>query len=323
VRRRLRERNECELARLLYVAVTRARDRLYVVGSPRRSGPGSLLGVLDLVRASDTPRFDALLPRIDVDAAPIAAPRSEQARRLDTPQRSNYLSGARSFHERDGDSNAAPRRVRASRLAAAVDRQLGLSLPMPNASSSPSTTPAHVDDDDRLPPRPAGRLAHAIVALVATEARDSLSDWPRLRAVVERAAKANGVVDAPAALLDRCAATLHGPLRALVERGASLSFEEALSLDSNGVVVEGNADLIARVSDRTIVVELKLAEARARSSAAQLQVAAYAAALEQRGERAVHVAAWALGDVDPPAPSPFGRTQKSALERALSSLRKM
>jgi ATP-dependent helicase/nuclease subunit A len=299
VRRRLRERNEGELARLLYVALTRARDRLYVVGAPRRTGTGSLLGLLELARDADPARFDALLPRLEVPAA--LPPRVADA----PPAGDEPTPGALAM---PAPQPPVRLRVRASELAARQLPQLGLGL----------IRRAAEDEADRLPPRAAGRLAHAIIALVATEAPAALADPPAIERVVARAARACGVADAPPELLERCARTLGGPVRALLTDGYELSFEEPLWLARPSIVIEGKADLVARRDDRTLVVELKLTEARAGAAPALLQASAYAAALEQRGEPAVHLVTWALG-AEPPPPQPFGRALKSRLEKALAA----
>jgi ATP-dependent helicase/nuclease subunit A len=303
VRRRLRERNEGELARLLYVALTRARDLLYVVGAPRRSGPGSLLGLLDIARTAHPEAFDALLPREEV---PAILPAGTQAPAPVDVATTLALPAP------------LPRsrvRVRAAELGARADRQLGLGL-----IGAPAF--AGVPEEERLPPRAAGRLAHAIVGLVATEMPDAIFDDPtgaRLSAVVEHAARACGAANAPTELLARCAATLAGPVRQLLDEEYALSFEESLVLERDGVRVEGRADLVARRDDRTLVVELKLAQKKARGDGALLQVCAYAAALEEAHAPALHVVTWTLGDARPDAPVPFGRAHKSRLEKALAS----
>jgi hypothetical protein len=296
VRRRLRDRNEGELARLLYVALTRARDNLYLVGAPRRAGAGSLLGLLDIVRAEHQAELDVLLPRIEVPAVPAAPPATAASSSLLEPL--TLLP----------PPPVTRLRVRASDIGARVQAQMGLGFP---AAASV--------DDDRLPPRVAGRLAHAIVALVATEAAEALADEESTRVAVTKAARACGVGDAPPQLLDRVVRTLRGPVRELLQTEHVLCFEEALWLEQDRVVVEGKADLVARSETRTVVVELKLSEARARGDAALLQVSAYAAALAQQGEKALFVSTWVLGDTDVEV-QPFGRALQNRLARALASL---
>ncbi|MCC7069938.1 MAG: UvrD-helicase domain-containing protein [Deltaproteobacteria bacterium] len=64
VRRRLRVRAEAELARLLYVAATRARERVFVVGQAGRNF--SMLTLFAEVRERAPEQMDALLPQVAV-----------------------------------------------------------------------------------------------------------------------------------------------------------------------------------------------------------------------------------------------------------------
>ena len=78
VRQRLRQRGEAELARLLYVALTRARDQVFVVGGARRAF--SMHTLLGVVRTLAPDAMAALLPLQPVPSVPTAsdgdAPRS-------------------------------------------------------------------------------------------------------------------------------------------------------------------------------------------------------------------------------------------------------
>lgn len=71
VRLRLRQRGEAELARLLYVALTRARDRVHVVGQEGRSF--SMHTLLGLVRAQAPEAMAALMPAAVLPAAVLPA----------------------------------------------------------------------------------------------------------------------------------------------------------------------------------------------------------------------------------------------------------
>ncbi|HEY4221263.1 MAG TPA: 3'-5' exonuclease, partial [Myxococcota bacterium] len=294
VRKKLRERNECELARVLYVALTRARDRIYVVGEPRRAGPGSLLGVLEMVRAAHSATFDALLPRVDVKARL----EPEQERALPSALTA-HSDGAAAMLRAPEPLPAAPRKLRAHDIGRGADAAI-----------------ERLDDDEqpRLPPRTAGRLAHAIIALVAAEAPELIGDDDTLRIAVENAARACGAHDAPESILGACRATLAHPIQALLDAGASLSFNEPVSLPSGDVVVDGRADLVVRTDDgRVVVVELKLGHEPAR-----VQASIYAAALEHSGAVDVHVALWEVGDRAPAAPAPLDH---ALVARALDDAR--
>jgi ATP-dependent helicase/nuclease subunit A len=316
VRRARRERDERELARLLYVAVTRAREQLYVVGAPRRTGPGTMLGLLELVRGRDVEAFDALLPGHatgDIGASPPwRAPATATT------------AAAPAMAVDDTPEPAGPARralrVRASTLLAQATPQLAITL----------TGGADGDhhDDDVLPPRARGRLAHAIIGLVATELPHALHDDRETRAAVASAEHAlgsppGGVDDA---LRERIVATLRGPLLALHREGRHFQAEvpAVLVLDDGsggGVVVEGTADLIASGERDAVVVELKLSAQQARAESTTLQLLACCAGLEQRGfPLPLRYAAWAIGDPTPTPPLPWGKVARRQLATVLASL---
>jgi hypothetical protein len=211
-------------------------------------------------------------------------------------------------------------RVRASTLLAQATPQLAITL----------TGGADGDhhDDDVLPPRARGRLAHAIIGLVATELPHALHDDRETRAAVASAEHAlgsppGGVDDA---LRERIVATLRGPLLALHREGRHFQAEvpAVLVLDDGsggGVVVEGTADLIASGERDAVVVELKLSAQQARAESTTLQLLACCAGLEQRGfPLPLRYAAWAIGDPTPTPPLPWGKVARRQLATVLASL---
>jgi ATP-dependent exoDNAse (exonuclease V) beta subunit len=309
VRRRMRERSETELARVLYVALTRARDRLFVVGLPRRQGPGSLAGILERVRAAAPAVVDALLPKHVVDAE-VPPPLELPARAVEETSTLELVPPPA--------PPPGPVRVRASELIEARAIQPGLFSGTADADDA-------LEDEERMPPRAAGRLAHALVQLAAVELAEHIGadgdDDAALRAGLERGARALGLHAGEVApeLLDAIVRTVRGPVRALLERGAVLSFEERLRLERDGVVIEGRADLIARLPDRTVCVELKGSPARA--ARAELQAMAYAAALAQVESAPVYFARWAVGDTAPAAEAPYKKAAEARLGAALAEIR--
>jgi len=315
VRRARRERDERELARLLYVAVTRAREQLYVVGAPRRSGPSTMLGLLDLTRARDVEAFDALLPERSTGDVGVSPP----WRRPPTTTTGPTAPAV----EEIADDVAPPRgavRVRASTLLAQATPQLAITLQ--------GASDGDLHDDDVLPPRARGRLAHAIIGLIATELPHALHDEAETRAAVAAAEHAlgspPGAVDD--ALRERLMATLRGPLLALHREGRHFQAEvpAVLVVDDGaggGVVVEGTADLVASGERDAVVVELKLSPAQARAESTTLQLLSCCAGLEQRGfPLPLRYAAWAVGESTPPAPSPWGKVARRQLATVLASL---
>jgi ATP-dependent exoDNAse (exonuclease V) beta subunit len=327
VRQRLKERSEAELARLLYVAMTRARDRLYFVGQPRRAGPGSLLGVFDLARAADPERVDAWLPRVDVE---VHASKLIQAAAPGTGASASRwapLAAERTSVAADGPPAAwvtpAPfprgrREAAPSELARMGGSQIAFGLGQALESEIPDAAERFLE---RWSPLEDGRLAHALVATVAQERAEHLTDADDVARSLRAAARAHGVTRVPEELIALCARTLGGPVRRLLEGGYDLSFEEPLVLQTEHLVLDGRADLVARGSARTIVVELKLAPSRGRGEAALLQAAAYASALEAREDAPVAVAVWALGEDAPPPPLALSASLRRRLAEALRALR--
>ncbi|MBM4281023.1 MAG: hypothetical protein FJ137_09775 [Deltaproteobacteria bacterium] len=330
-----RERDDEERARLLYVALTRARRGVFVVGDGRVTGRPSLLDLLARARAADIAAFDALLPSLAVDAlddaryvaepspedgtveatsAATIAPAATAATTATTAAVEPLVAGPAV------DARPAAPRLRASSLLARSAAQLAMGLPLVEGGDDD-------DDDDVLPPRARGRLAHAVIALVAAERPDALDTAEDARAAVVAAFDALGAPPLSRAggpdeaLIDALVRTLRGPVRALRDDGRVLSFEEPLVLVTDVVVVEATADLVARGPDDALVVEWKLSAAAARSEAATVQAQACCAALEQHGGHdELRYAVWAVGDLRPPPSLPWGKPAKRALATVLARL---
>jgi ATP-dependent helicase/nuclease subunit A len=307
-RRALRARDEAELARLLYVAVTRARHAVYVVGEVKRAGSSSMLGLLAAARDADAGAFDALLPRVVVDA--VSSRRYAAAKRP-VPEASPPRA-------EQSAARTPVARLRASALLAAATPQLAIGLVGPGFE---------IHDDDVIPPRARGRLAHAIIGLIATADVDAILEDATAAAAIGAAERAIG---APPGAVDeglraRVLTTLTGPLRALRLAGCTFESEVPTVLALDTAVVEGTADLVAHGKDGVTVIELKLSVAAARSEAALVQVLACCAGLEQRGaatrggrEVSVRAATWAIGERDPPASVLWGKVTKRHLASVLA-----
>jgi ATP-dependent exoDNAse (exonuclease V) beta subunit len=311
VQRSARARDEAERPRLLYVALTRARRGVFVVGE---GAPGSLLALLSAARDHDPTSFDALLPpavvnhvgeeRVRLPGVAARAPSTAEANRA------------------ANTSERSPPRLRASSLLARSDAQLSMSIPLAGEGEGLS-----VDDDDILPPRARGRLAHAVLALVAAERPDALDTAEDARAAVVAALHALGAPPLSRsggpddALLDALVRTLRGPMRVLRDEGRVFSFEEPVVLVTDVAVVEGTADLIARGPEDAVVVEWKLSAAAARGPGAIVQVQACCAALEQRGGHdELRYAVWTIGDLQPPPSQVWGRVARRELATVLARL---
>ena len=306
VRRARRQRDERELARLLYVALTRAKQAVYIVGEPKKTASSSLLSLIEGARARGEAAFDVLLPTVVVDAAVPPPPSGPDRERPVTTadMAASVPPPAPQSAPRHGAA-----RVSASQLVARADPQLSMGLRV-----------ADEVVEDLLPPRAAGRLAHAIIALVATEQPEVLTDSELTRKACIRAARALQALDTPDEIYQRCTRTLCGPLRKLIDEGRILSFEESLVLVTGEVVVEGTADLVARGKSDVVVVEMKLSARAADADATRAQLFSYAAALEQRGWERVRVAAWAIGDEEPVLAVPWGKPARRQLALWLAQI---
>ena len=305
VRRARRTRDESELTRLLYVALTRARHGIFVVGEARRRGPGSMLGLLELARAADVDAFDALLPPVEIDAV-------DEHARFRAARPAKAVAPVTTVTT----TITAPRipRVRASVLYARASHQLSMGL-------SGDAFGEH--EEDIIPPRARGRLAHAVIGLVATELPHVLDDRVMASSAVRRAEEAigapPGAIDE--ALRERIVTTLTGPLRKLRDEGRRFSIEVPTVLSLDIAVVEGTADLVADNAHNVVVIEFKLSATAARGDAAAAQVQACCAGLEQQGEqRTLRYACWGIGDGDPPAPQLWGKPARRQLALLIAQL---
>ncbi len=334
LRRAARVRDEAELARLLYVALTRARHSIFVVGAPRRQTSLSMLSLLERCRAADPEAFDAAMPQVVVDPAPVPLDQSGDAK-SDAPTGAANVGDVGGDGNGDGDGDGdtsvagddgapahrrGPLRLRASALVNRATPQLAMSL------GGSGGVDRH--DDDVVPPRARGRLAHAVIGLVATElfqvARDG--DDGEVDGAITIAEAAIG---APPGAIDdglrqRIRHTLMGPVRALLREDRRIMAEvrSALVVDGgSGVVVDSTADLVAVGDHDSVVVELKLSLGAARAEATTLQVLACCAGLEQRGHPgALRYAAWAIGEQSPPPSSPWGKVARRQLAEVLARL---
>lgn len=304
VRKRRRSREDAELARLLYVALTRARDFVFVIGEEReqngrRASGLSLRRLLEKGRMADPKAFVSLLPTEKVPAR-LGPPRPLPVTRVP---------------DVDGEREQPP--MGPVRLVPSA-----LAEPLPQQVDALITGGQVIEGN--VSARRRGRLSHRLIGrlgeLLAAGALPSERD-------VERAALAGArslgeEVDAPdtRALLSRVVTTVHGPLRRLVEAGCLLSFEEPVrtTLGPRAVLV-GAADLVARGPGFTAVIELKSSRRGAQDPATGVQLGAYARALEQAGEQRVLVAAWVIGDEEPRAPARIDEVSEERLDELIAA----
>jgi len=254
-----------ESKRLLYVALTRARDRLYLSAAAKdgivKPGPGSLGQLLPpalvelLTRAAAEPDGATL----EWTTHPFAVARPEPAR--DVPGSSSGAAreplGSKSEDARGG--SRAGFAILYPRVARTTVTNVA-----PAAAASGSDASADVDADDEAPApgrRLVGRLVHRLLARfppgVAADAEAVRAAADGLVSDEERAT----VADLDAAIAR--AVSLHGRLAtradvvALFAEGTA-AFEVPLSLQEDGRVLRGTIDCLVRRPDGSwLVIEVK------------------------------------------------------------------
>ncbi|MCP4504471.1 MAG: UvrD-helicase domain-containing protein [Deltaproteobacteria bacterium] len=269
---------EAELCRLLYVAMTRARDWLFLIGEERNTGDASFRRLIERTRTTFRRAFDDVMPMEKVAAFP--GPRRElQATRVPLP-----------------DAPLAPPvrgipRVVPSALSFRTQVAFAKETDLARARVLPHMARA----------RARGRAAHHILARVGEGADFSVfnDDENALFAIrsIARSCGLSAFDDENEELFLKLVKTIQGPLAKLVHVGAGLSFEELVSFEhARGAVVQGSADLVARTPEWTLVVDFKSSARGASSEDTHLQLCAYAAGLEADGCENVRMAAWPFGE---------------------------
>ena len=292
VRTQKKEREMSELGRLLYVALTRARDFVYFVGEERKQGAPSLRRYLDRGRARHRDGFDAVFPIETIPAVPgparplpvsrlpellpvIDAPPIGPLRLLPSGLLKNVLSDDEVIEKvrlRSDEADDGNNRGRSNRVA-----------------------------------RQQGQLAHTLFSMVGEEAdEDTLDSDEALRESMLMALRAAGrrYDESLEPLLRRLETTLRGPLLALFRQGYRFSFEEPICFSPTpNATLQGSADLVARSHDDVLVIDFKSSARAASSAGTRLQLLAYAAALAAKEQKPVYFAAWVFGtsEVVPPS----------------------
>lgn len=305
VRTQKKEREISELGRLLYVALTRARDHVFFVGEERKPGAPSLRRFLERGRARHREAFDAVFPTERIAAIPGPA-RALPISRLPelTPASAPPPKGALRLlpsgllrHVQSDDEVVEKNRLRD------VDAE----------------TVKQGGDNRSL--REQGQLAHAIFSAVAEEADPGVLRSPaKVRKLLIAALRSIGkrYENDLEPLLRRVERTLMGPFLELLEAGYDVSLEEPIRFcATDDAILQGSADLIARSQDDVIVVDLKSSVQAANSNGTRLQLLAYAAALAHKERKPVYFAAWVFGSAETPV---LTRFDESGQQMLLSSL---
>jgi ATP-dependent helicase/nuclease subunit A len=304
VRMRRQERDEAEMARLLYVALTRARDRLFFVESIQakaRRGGKHLKALLHRAVALEPEAFDQLLPGdalLPAPRPPRALPHEEKAL---LPRESLPLiqAGRRrmavSALATDGDLPVSTR-VHSERLAAWVSESKG-SDPLLHRERAKQW----------------GIEAHALFAHLAEMESPDLWSSPDRNDLAEAFFRARGTRQPDGSfpseeIVRRVFETLNNQLAPHWPEVHGVSTELPVRLElGHGHLVEGVADLVVWRNEGPLVVEVKSTDGEYRAKSSWVQAALYAAALAHtrpgkgQGENwpSLAYAVWLLGDPHP------------------------
>jgi len=262
VRKRQKERQESELSRLLYVAMTRARDKIYFVEAVDNEGKAqtrgtSLKTLFDLGVSANHALFETLMPTQRFQHSEIVSLKSKHKKRLakiqvKLPKAQNgpllffasELKGLRNHVKSHGENGPLAHMGRhIGDLAHRVMMHAGQQL-TPKTCTNESAT-AFIDGAFRF--EAPFIFKHGISAVQLD--------------VVKHA----------------CLTTLLGPLGDFIKAKAQLMFEAPLVFWPNGNrVIEGRADCIIQEATRTIIVDFKSSRQQAVSPSTILQLNVYA-----------------------------------------------
>ena len=272
-RAREEQMEEAERVRLLYVALTRARDHLMVsahrVERPENSTAKKTMADLVVQHAAELP---------NMEWQPDTLPAGEPAGAL-------LMSYADWEAERESALAAAQRPLAVSGSAIG---QVAEGASFDAASPDPKDTPDDHDGDDQQTPRRKGRGGTQVGRAVhgVLQAVDLRSDAEGLGGVVEAQAKSEGVPQAKSTVR----ALAKSALESTTVREAAVSEhwkELFVAAPVDGTVVEGYIDLLYRTSEGLVVVDYKTDDIhdddvfQDKIDRYQLQVAAYSLAVEQ------------------------------------------
>jgi ATP-dependent exoDNAse (exonuclease V) beta subunit len=290
------------MARLLYVALTRARDHLFFVESVQakaRRGGQHLKALLYRAEGLNPEAFEKLLPGKSL--LPVPGPARPLPHEIAADPKPQPIPTLRHLDF----TESSPRRFAISEVD--VPRVLPIpALPQAHRLSVPPALKSEEDGADfRGAARRWGNLSHTFFAYMAQMEAPAL--WRG--AALAQHADAFFRINAPAAsgfgdvaasrevLVERAGTTLSTQLAPLLTEGQGLSVELPLFWSPHDkLALEGQADLVVWQKDRPLVVELKTSDGEYRAAGSWLQAALYAAALAHHLERPTAYAVWHLGN---------------------------
>jgi ATP-dependent helicase/nuclease subunit A len=268
VRTRQRAKNEAELSRLLYVALTRARDRIYVVDGREVDESGK------------SQHRGTTLLSLFLAHAPDALRHCERERSDPGPATSLCVEG----------NDAVP--VILSESFAASSRPL---LFASDLISTPSLKELRADRlvyqprhsiETELSASERGSLAHKMIRMATEQMTVSeFEDQAITRQVLSAALRMLGCSEQHDDIINDCVATLEAVIYPLLKSEFTFQFEMPIRYETDEWVVKGFADAVATRGDIACIIDFKSSEHAARSEKTELQLLAYCAALRGSADR--------------------------------------
>lgn len=284
VRARKRAKEEEELSRLLYVALTRARDQIYIVDDRERdeNGKVALRGTtllsLFMSRARDS-LSDRLCERSEANHA------LQESRKLD-------CFPLRSAHGRNDENPHCDTR----KLFFASD--IFATRAEPETRAERLTYQRPIPASGPLTPSEAGTLAHKMIRMAAEQlAMHEYSDVMAMREVLASSLRVLGRVQPNEDLIDSCVTTLETVVWPLMKSEFEIQFEVPMRLEVEDYVIKGFSDLIATRGDIACLVDFKSSQAVADSEKAKVQLLSYCASLRTKYER-IFYSTYVIGSSD-------------------------
>ncbi|MEM7403057.1 MAG: UvrD-helicase domain-containing protein [Myxococcota bacterium] len=331
VRQRRRQRVHAELARVLYVAMTRARDQLYIMDAKpcdckkAYARQGSLQYLLLQAQQQHTADFDRLMPTIKLQVAADSSQTTLQQQPTAATATQQHPPPAHTTCPACSHGPIAPTAVGTLRITPSQLLYAASNPPSPAAAPNPSAD-SHTNQFGatvHYSPADLGRLTHALVAAASLQLPQNsqqlcakqINSWLQC-ALADRGMRPNNPQAQKAMQLARD--TLLGPVGQMLLQATWFSFEHAIAYPIQQAIVEGYADLVLQGPWGTGVIDFKLSARTAALHSTRLQLYAYAHAFAQKDcTTAIWVAACVLGSSQPLQRLPYNPQARTLLHRSI------
>lgn len=292
VRASSRAKNEAELSRLLYVALTRTRDFIYFTKptdcdshNPTNLRVKSLRNLF-MAGISNAP-----------DAVKMLFP--------ELPSRQTIEQQAR-FEQKEKVSISIE--VGAQTAVTQVERKLLFASDLLSTETASSTNlrsarllcqPNHYLRRTDFSASEIGRLAHSLIADVAKLLTvEEYEDPDIIRQALDASLRINGVLDCGQLkpVVDNCVATLESVVWPLMKSQFAFRFEVPVLYENESRVVKGFVDAVATRGDIVCVIDFKSSRFAAESESTKLQLLTYCAALKDTDAQKIYYASCVIGE---------------------------